>query len=104
LAFSSQHFAKCYPRLFFLRPREVEVVVAFGAVGVLAAVLFPVDGELAAQDAGLDERADVEADAVVQVWVPADGLLVLVTCTTQKRLPSGSSNTIKSSSGLYLRG
>ncbi len=28
----------------------------------------------------------------------------LVTCTTQKRLPSGSSNTMKSSSGLYLRG
>ena len=34
----------------------VEVVEALGAVGVLAAVLVPVDVELRAQDAGVDER------------------------------------------------
>ena len=53
----------------------MEVVEALGAVGVLAAVLVPVDVELGAQDAGLDERADVEADAVVEVGVPAERLL-----------------------------
>jgi hypothetical protein len=60
----------------FLRPREVQVVVAFGAVGVLAAVFFPVDGEFGAEDFRFYEWADVEADAVVEVGVPAYGLLV----------------------------
>ena len=45
------------------------------AVGVLAAVLVPLDVELGAQDAGLDERTDVETDTVVEVRVPAEGLL-----------------------------
>ena len=58
-----------------LGEREVEVVEALGAVGVLAAILVPVDVELGAQDAGLDEGTDVEADTVVEVGVPAKGLL-----------------------------
>ena len=58
-----------------LGEREVEVVEALGAVRVLAAILVPVDVELGAQDAGLDEGTDVEADTVVEVGVPAKRLL-----------------------------
>src|SRR5690554_2428631 len=49
---------------------------------VLATIFFPVDVGLPAEDAciflghvaGFEEGADVEADAVVEVWGPADGL------------------------------
>ena len=51
-------------------------VIARVAGWLLASVLGPFDVGRLAQDAGLDERADVHADAVVQVGVPADGLLV----------------------------
>jgi hypothetical protein len=54
----------------------MQIVVALGAVGVLAAIFFPVDGEPGAEDASGYERADVEADAIVEVGLPADGLLV----------------------------
>jgi hypothetical protein len=54
----------------------VNVGQAFGAVRVGAAIFVPVDGELGAQDACGDEQANVEADVVVDVGVPAEGLLV----------------------------
>ena len=63
------------PRRPLLGEREVEVVEALGAVGVLAAVLVPLDVELGAQDAGGHEGADVEAHAVVEVGLPAERLL-----------------------------
>ena len=53
----------------------MQVVQALAAVGVGAAVLVPVDRELGAEDAGGDERPDVEPDAVVEVGLPADRLL-----------------------------
>ena len=53
----------------------MEVVEALGAVWVLAAILVPVDVELGAQHAGLDEGTDVEADTVVEIGIPAERLL-----------------------------
>ena len=61
----------------------VEDGVPGGAGDVGAAVFVPVDVGLPAQDAGAllayvgdgEEWADVEADAVVEVGVPAEGLL-----------------------------
>ena len=59
-------------------------VFGFVAVGFLAAVFFPFDvgfyaeeagAFLAAGEVGGHEGADVHADAVVEVGVPADGLL-----------------------------
>lgn len=47
----------------------------WGAGRVLAAVHAPLDLRRLAEDAGFDEGTDVEADAVVEVGVPADGLL-----------------------------
>ena len=64
------------PRRQLLRPGEMQVVDPLAAVRVLAPVFAPVDAEFAAQDAGGDEGPDVEAHAVVEVWLPADGLLV----------------------------
>lgn len=57
-------------------------LVPGGGLYVFAAVFVPVDVGFVAEDAGVfladvggaQERADVEADAVVQVGVPADGL------------------------------
>src|SRR5450756_947201 len=64
------------PRRPLFGERGVQVVEALGAVRVLAAVLVPMDGgELGAQYAGGHEGADVEAHAVVQVGLPAEGLL-----------------------------
>ena len=59
-------------------------VVGFGAFGFFAAVFVPFDVGLGAEDTGSffaevlggEEGADVEADAVVEVGVPADGLFV----------------------------
>lgn len=59
-----------------LRSRVVPVVDPLTAVGVLAAILIPVDAEPAAQHARRHERPDVQPHAVIQVRVPADGLLV----------------------------
>ena len=57
----------------------VEYVIPGRRFHVLAAIFFPFDvglGRLVvAQDFGGQERADVEAYAVVEVGVPADGLL-----------------------------
>ncbi|MFZ9937164.1 MAG: hypothetical protein ACO3JG_08890 [Luteolibacter sp.] len=63
--------------------------VGFGPLGLGAAVFGPFDVGPPAEDAGVllfdvlgvKEGANVEADAVVEVRVPADGLLV-------KRLPA----------------
>ena len=52
-------------------PREL----VLGALGFLAPVLGPLDVRPLAEDVGLEERADVHPDAVVEVGVPADGLL-----------------------------
>lgn len=57
-------------------------VVGFGALGFFATVLIPFDVGLGSEEAGSffahifgdEEWADVEADAVVEVGVPADGL------------------------------
>ena len=42
---------------------------------ILAAINTPLDVGVLAEDAGRHEGADVEADAVVEVGVPADRLL-----------------------------
>lgn len=56
----------------------LELVEPGGAFHVLAAVLVPGDVEfgllVVAQDLGGHEGSDVEADAVVEVGIPADGL------------------------------
>ena len=69
-------------------PGEVlaEVDVFAQVLPLSAPVLAPLDVRLPAQDAralsaarpklGPHERADVEADAVVDVWLPPDGLAV----------------------------
>lgn len=86
------------PGTFLLSTGEVQVVVAVGAavqlqalleVGVtvrlhkqrfgadfrvLATILVPVDGHLVGEDARLKEGADVEADAVIEIRIPADRL------------------------------
>ena len=48
----------------------------WGGGDILAAIFVPVDLRGPAQDAGFDEWADVEADAIVRVRLPADGLLL----------------------------
>ena len=66
--------------------------VGFGALGFGATVFGPLDVGLPAEDAGtflfdvlgVEEGADVEADAVVEVRVPADGLLVQRLPTDEK--------------------
>lgn len=47
-----------------------------GALRLFAAILRPLDVRWLAQHVGHDERADIDPNAVVQVWVPSDGLLV----------------------------
>src|SRR5687768_6133509 len=66
--------------LFAPEPREV----GLGAPGFVAAVFVPLDVGLRAEDASAfladigrnDERADVQADAVIEILMPADGLLL----------------------------
>ena len=70
------------PSLLPLRQRRVVVVAAFscelvepgGGGDVFASVGAVVDVGFVGQDSGRDERADIQADAVVQVWVPAERL------------------------------
>ena len=67
-------------------PRPEPGEIGLGALGLFAAVFVPTDFGRGAEDAGAlpagverlggDERAEVEPDAVVDVWIPADGLLV----------------------------
>ena len=52
------------------KPRELILV----ALRFFASVFGPFDVRSLTQNAGFDERADVHADAVVEVGVPADGL------------------------------
>ena len=56
----------------------MSIVIAFLAPWrarcIFAAIHAPFDLRRFAEDASFDEGADVEADAVVQVGVPADGL------------------------------
>jgi hypothetical protein len=69
----------------FLIPRPEPRELVLGAVGLRAAVLVPLDARRGPQDARLlglrteraggHKRPDVKPDAVVDVGIPADGLL-----------------------------
>lgn len=65
--------------LFFCR-RQMPVIVPLltpGRAGwVFATILAPLDVRALAEHVGLHERSDVQAHAVVQVGMPADGLLL----------------------------
>src|SRR5262245_29304035 len=57
-------------------PEPRELLLRAEAPGLCPAVLGPFDLRVLAQYPGLDEGPDVHANAVVQVRLPADGLLV----------------------------
>jgi hypothetical protein len=57
-------------------PVAGEFVEPGGGFYVLAAILVPVDVRILSQNTGGHEGADVETDTVVQVGLPAGGLLI----------------------------
>lgn len=65
--------------------REMQLVQPLAAIGVLAAVLAPVDGEPLAQHAGRHPGLDVEPHAVVQVGLPAQWLIAGVASSARRR-------------------
>lgn len=59
-----------------LRSRQIPVIDPLAAIRVRAAILIPIDRELAPQRARGHEQPDVEPHPIVEIRLPADGLLV----------------------------